>query len=327
MNYSFFGTCANDYDQLFGCLNTILEQSIMPREIILVNAGEKNIKNQILNIIQQKKIKILYIEQKLSRVKSLNLAIKHSTSTYSFRFDTRTRFSSDYAKNALKILNNQFLKAYVVGGSPEVIPESENFQSILCAEIMNRSYIFFYPKHRDTKYSGYSSSIYLGCFDTYYLKQIRFNEKKSLLSEDSLIINDFLERGLKAYISSNIKVNYISRKSFINILRLFNTYGYCRGNTILLSKKAFISARHLFVFIFFVTLFLIFLSISYYYLVFFPLVLFLFNFIGEILTNKSCKKYYLPFCGTLCQFSWILGFLWSMLSIFNRKNIKSNFIS
>ena len=42
--------------------------------------------------------------------------------------------------------------------------------------------------------------------------------KKSLLSEDSLIINDFLENGLKAYISSSIKVNYISRKSFINIL-------------------------------------------------------------------------------------------------------------
>ena len=247
MNYSFFGTCANDYDQLFGCLNTILKQSIIPKEIILVNAGKKNIKQKILDIIDKKKIKILYFEENLSRVKSLNLAIKHSTSTYSFRFDTRTRFSRDYAENALKLLNNQSLNAYVVGGSPVVIPEAENFESILCAEIMNRSYIFFYPKHRNTKYSGYSSSIYLGCFDTYYLKQIRFNEKKSLLSEDSLIINDFLERGLKAYISASIKVSYISRKSFMNILRLFNSYGYCRGNTILLSKKVFISYRHFFV--------------------------------------------------------------------------------
>ena len=327
MNYSFFGTCANDYDQLFGCLNTILEQSIIPKEIILVNAGGKNIKKETLKIIQEKKIRFLYFEEKLSRVKSLNLAIKHSTSTYSFRFDTRSRFSKDYAKNALKILNNKLLNAYVVGGSPKVIPESENFQSILCAEIMNRSYLFFYPKHRNTKYNGYSTSIYLGCFDTYYLKQIGFNEQKSLLSEDSLIINDFLERGLKAYISSKIKVNYISRKSFINILRLFNTYGYCRSNTILLTKKVFISTRHLFVFIIFVTLTLLLLSFSYYSLFFFPLVLLLLNFIGEILTNKSCKKYYVPFCGTLCQFSWIVGFLWSMLSIFNRKNIKSNFIS
>ena len=327
MSYSFFGTCANDYDQLFGCLNTILKQSIIPDEIILVNAGGKNIKKEILNIIKKKEIKFIYFEEKLSRVKSLNLAINHLTSTYSFRFDTRSRFSKNYAKNALKILNNQLLNAYVVGGSPEAIPETENFQSILCAEIMNRAYLFFYPKHRIKKYTGYSSSIYLGCFDTYYLKQIRFNEKKSLLSEDSLIINDFLERGLKSYISSSIRVNYISRKSFINILRLFNTYGYCRGNTILLSKKVFISPRHLFVFIIFVTLILILLSFSYYLVFFFPFVLFLLNLIGEILTNKSFRKYYVPFCGTLCQFSWIIGFLWSMLSIFNRRNIESNFIS
>lgn len=327
MNYSFFGTCANDYDQLFGCLKTILKQSIIPKEIILVNAGCVNIKKKILNIIQQKEIKFIYFEEKLSRVKSLNLAIKHSTSTYSFRFDTRSRFSKDYAKNALKILNDKFLNAYVVGGSPEVIPESKNFQSILCAELMNRAYLFFYPKHRIKKYTGYSSSIYLGCFDTYYLKQIGFNEKKSLLSEDSLIINDFLERGLKSYISASIKVRYISRKSFMNILRLFNTYGYCRGNTILLSKKVFISYRHFFVFIIFVTVFLILVSISFYSIIFTPFILFLLNFIGEILTTKSFKKYYVPLCGTLCQFAWIIGFLWSMLSIFNRKNIESNFIS
>ena len=65
MNYSFFGTCANDYDQLFGCLKTILNQSIIPKEIILVNAWCVNIKKKILNIIQQKEIKFIYFEEKL----------------------------------------------------------------------------------------------------------------------------------------------------------------------------------------------------------------------------------------------------------------------
>ena len=44
MNYSFFGTCANDYEQLFGCLDTIIEQTIPPNQIILINSGEKEIK-------------------------------------------------------------------------------------------------------------------------------------------------------------------------------------------------------------------------------------------------------------------------------------------
>ena len=109
---------------------------------------------------------------------------------------------------------------------------------------MKREYIYFFPKHRNVNYSGYSSSIILGCFSTSTLKKIRFNEKESLFSEDSLIINDFLERGFKAYISSNIKVSYVCRSSFKNIMKLFNTYGYCRANTILISKKLFISKRH-----------------------------------------------------------------------------------
>ena len=115
---------------------------------------------------------------------------------------------------------------------------------------MDSSYLFFFPKHRNKNYDGYSSSIYLGCFKTSILKEILdLMKKKDIFSEDSLIINDFLEKGFKAYISSKIKVSYICRSSFLNILKLFNTYGYCRANTIFVSKKLFISKRHFYVFI------------------------------------------------------------------------------
>ena len=50
---------------------------------------------------------------------------------------------------------------------------------------MESSYLYFFPKHRNTKFNGYSSSIYLGCFSTKILKNIRFNEKEALISEDS----------------------------------------------------------------------------------------------------------------------------------------------
>ena len=46
MNYSFFGTSANDYQQLLGCLETIIQQNIQPAQIILVNSGEKEIKRE-----------------------------------------------------------------------------------------------------------------------------------------------------------------------------------------------------------------------------------------------------------------------------------------
>ena len=327
MNYSFFGTCSNDHNQLFDCLGTILNQTISPKEIILVNSGDANIELEIGNMINEEQIKFVYLHKKLPRVESLNLALDKSTADYSFRFDTRTRFSKDYAEKALKVLKDKNLKNSVVGGVPLAVSECNKFESKVCAEIMNSSYLFFFPKHRNLDYSGYASSIYLGCFETSILKDIKFNEKKALLSEDSLIISDFLEKGFKAYISSKIKLKYICRSSFLNLIRLFNTYGYCRFNSILVSKKLFISKRHFFVFLSILINFLVLIQFSIIFLLFLPSLLLIFNFINEITVNKKRSNLFVPTYGTLCQFSWIAGFLWGLISILRNKQIKSNFIS
>ena len=327
MSYSFFGTCFNDHTQFLSCLKTISNQTISPKEIILVNSGDTNIEKEIINILNSKKIKLVYIYKKLARVKSLNLALSKSSSKYSFRFDSRSRFAPDYAEKALDILENKKLDVSVVGGVPSVVSEINKYEPNLCAEIMRRSYIFFYPKHRNINFEGYSSSIYLGCFSTPTLKKIKFNEKEALLSEDSLIINDFLEKGFKAYISSSIKVSYVCRSSFKNIIKLFNTYGYCRANTILISKKVFISKRHFLVFFSLIIFSIFLLKISIFYALLSPLFLLIFNFCNEIFIYKKGFNFFVPIYGTLCQISWILGFLWSLLSIFKNKEIKSNFIN
>ena len=324
MNYSFFGTCANDYEQLFGCLETIIEQTIQPAQIILINSGEKEIKKVIIEKLKHKTIRLVYIRKNISRVRALNIAINHLNTSYALRFDTRTRFSRTYAEISLKILNDKYLGAAVVGGVPEIISEKNNFESKLCSEIMNRSYVFFYPKHRNRNYTGYCSSIYLGCFKTNKLKEIRFSEKEVLISEDSLIISEFLKKGLKAYLSSKIKIFYVSRSSFKNILKLFNTYGFCRSNTILISKRIFISPRHFFVFLGMIFLLMILSAFS--LIVFLPLFILIINIIGEIIFSGKKSKIHIPIYATLCQFSWILGFLWSLVTIFSKNKSKSNFI-
>ncbi len=327
MTYSFFGTCVNDYDQFFGCLQTILEQTKPPNQIILIDGGDKDIEKKILKKLRNSEINLVYIKKKLNRVKSLNIAIENSLSEYSFRFDTRTRFANDYAENALNILNDKSSIVEVIGGVPRIISEVNNFEGITCSKIMNRPYIFFYPKHRNIKYSGYATSIYLGCFRTKSLKEIRFNEKYALISEDSLIINDFLKKGFKAYLSSKIRVFYISRSSFKNILRLFNTYGFCRANTILVSRKIFISTRHFFVFVAFISLLIVFLKFSFFSIFLLPLLLLCLNFSGEIISFGWNGNFLIPFYATLCQFLWIIGFIWGFLSIFRNIKKQSNFIS
>ena len=51
MKYSFFGTCANDNKHLFSCLKTILNQSLLPKEIVIVDSGNKNQKEKLLKLI------------------------------------------------------------------------------------------------------------------------------------------------------------------------------------------------------------------------------------------------------------------------------------
>ena len=328
MSYSFFGTCANDHNQLFGCLNTILNQTILPKELILVDSGDHNIEKKIIEIISEKEICFIYISRKLSRVKALNIGLDLSSADFSMRFDSRTRFSEDYAENALKFLNNKSINAKVVGGIPEFKCEFDNFEAKLCAEVMGRPYVFLYPKHRRNKFEGYASSLYLGCFNTKILKQIKFRDTTSIISEDSLIISDFNEKTFKSFISHSIKVSYITRSSFFNILMLFNTYGYCRANTIWFSKRLFISKRHFFVFVAITFIFIILIKyFSIFSLIFLPLLLFIINLFGEIFFQKNNFQFYLPFYATLCQCSWIIGFIWNLMTIFKRKNIETNFIS
>tara|TARA_Y100000589_G_C27183265_1_gene641662 strand:+ start:1862 stop:2845 length:984 start_codon:yes stop_codon:yes gene_type:complete len=327
MTYSFFGTCSNDYFEFFECLKSILNQSLLPKEIILVNSGENNIKKDIQFRIKDLPIKLIYIHIYLPRVDALNLALDKSTSKYSFRFDTRSRFAKDYAKNAIQILNNKLIDAKVVGGVPRAISSGNSYEANLCSKVMSRNYTFFYPRHRRINFSGYSSSVYLGCFDTKLLKKIRFRENSKLISEDSQIIKDFKNNNYKTFISEKICVFYKCRSSFKNLLNLFNTYGYCRANTIIFTKEIFISKRHLIVLFSFLLIGLAFKNISLYFLFIFPFFIFLLNLSSELFFYKKKIELIIPFCSTLCQFSWICGFLWRLMTIFKYEQKDSNFIS
>ena len=63
MTYSFFGTCFNDHRHLYDCLKTIINQTVPPNEIIIVNSGDSNIEKGIIEILKPKKIKlIIYLD-------------------------------------------------------------------------------------------------------------------------------------------------------------------------------------------------------------------------------------------------------------------------
>ena len=323
MNYSFFGTCANDSKHLFECIKTIKDQSLLPKALVIVDSGKQNQEKKILNLLSNKKIRLVYLFQDLPRVKALNLAISQTQSDYLIRFDTRTRFSKDYAKNALELMvesNRKF-----VGGVPLVIPENKKFKSLIAAGIMARAYIFFYPRHRIQGYSGISSSVYLGCFESEILKSTMYSDEINIVSEDSLLATDLSKKGFPPYISDSIKVGYVARGSLKNIFKLFRTYGFARANTILGFGKLHSFKRYLMVLLFLMVYFIFFPLGLLQKILTIPLIIFIYNFFGEIFYLNTNIIY--PLLGTACQISWIVGFIFGLVGWFNIKNEKTNFIS
>lgn len=325
MKYSFFGTCANDNKHLFSCLKTILNQSLLPKEIVIVDSGNKSQKEKLLKFISNRNIKLIYIFKNLPRVKALNLAIKKTNAEYLIRFDTRTRFFKDYAFNAITIMK-KFNKKFV-GGVPYVIPENKKFMSILCAGIMSRPYIFFYPRHRILGFEGTSSSVYLGCFESNILKETLYSEEINLISEDSLLAINLSKKGFPPYISKKIRIKYVARSSIINIFRLFKTYGFCRANTIIGFKKLHSLKRYLLVLITFFIYFLLFPFNLYAKLISLPFIVLVYNLFSEILSKNQEKKLIYPILATYCQFIWFFGLVRGLSQCFSIKNEKSNFIS
>ncbi len=326
MNYSFFGTCYKDYSHLKKCFLTLVAQSIKPSEIILVNSGGDLIKPVLMSIIGEEDIKLKVLNKDLSRIDALNLAIDEISYPNSIRFDSRSRFPSDYAEKSLAILSANKRMVFV-GGAPNNLPENNTKEAMICSEIMQRSYIFGYPRHRNINYTGYCSSIYLGCFNTDLLKKIKYREGINLISEDSQIAVDFINKGYEPWLDKSIRPHYVVRGTISLIFRLFFNYGLCRANTILSTGDLHSKSRYLIIILCFISInFLIALYNLYLSSFSFLIALIIYDYCSELFYKTSKRSFYIPFLALICQLNWIIGFLKALLCYFNRSNKKSNFL-
>ena len=326
MNYSFFGTCFNDHTLLYGCIDSIISQTLKPKEIILIDSGDLNQESKIRSLIDTLDIKLIYVYKNLPRVKALNHAIKLSDSKYLIRFDTRTRFNKYYAENAINVLEESKGTKKFIGGIPRIIPEKKSFSASLCSGIMSRSYVFLYPRHRRKNYTGFASSVYLGCFESNLLKSNLYRDKNNLISEDSLLASDFRDLGYSPWIDKRLEIAYICRSSLINLGKLFNTYGLCRANTIISSKKLHSIRRYIFIILGFISYFFLFKDYILLLLIFFPITITLINCIGEILHSRYKFNIIYPILATLCQLIWLAGFLYGCIVSIRMNRQLTNYI-
>ncbi len=331
MKFSFFGTCFDDSELLLECLKSISNQSIKAKEVIIIDSGKiSSIEKEIHKIFKKSETLVIYKYIKLPRVKALNYAISLSSSDYLFRYDSRARFSKNYAEEAIKLLKNKNNdNVGAVGGRQSPYPFNNNKNSILAAELMDRAYIFGNPLYRRKNYSGKVNSIYLGCFPTKILKDIGYRDDVSLISEDSQLSQDIISKGYKIYISQNLKVKYLCRESINSIIKLLRIYGRCRARTIISTKTIHDKKKYFLLFFAFfilpIALFLIFnknIILTLISIFFVPMI---YNIYNEILDYGYKKVFYMPFLALLTQINWTIGLFETFLFYVFFKNKKSNY--
>lgn len=115
MNYkvSFYVAAYNAENTISRCLNSIINQSIKPLEIIVINDGSVDDTSKIL-LNFKKNIKIITNSKNLGLAQSRNIAIKNSIGDYIAALDADVLCSKNWLKFLLKDL--QFKNIDLAGG-------------------------------------------------------------------------------------------------------------------------------------------------------------------------------------------------------------------
>jgi len=264
INLSIIITSLNDLNS-FRILKDLSEANYngLLFEFLFLEAGE-NIENEVRKILKPHEQKLKYFHNpNLNRTASLNFLINESKGEYISRLDSRTHIYPNYF---LDLYNkSKMLDVQNIGGVKKPIGETKKQKFI--ASIMSSKFCFGGVKFRNLNFSGFVKTVYLGFFQSEFLKKkkLKFDESQPKISEDSDLNFQIIKNGGKIYCDSSILVEYYSRDSISSFLKMIYNYGFGRG--LFFQKNRFIEIRQvippmLFLSIIFLILFSFFTAIS-----------------------------------------------------------------
>lgn len=97
--------CTKDREKdLLECLDSLIAQTLLPEELVIVDAGKENgIKGKLEEKVKTTPIKLKYIRTEPGLTRQRNLGVKNSKGDIVFFFDDDVILDKDYLKKALAI--------------------------------------------------------------------------------------------------------------------------------------------------------------------------------------------------------------------------------
>ena len=233
------------------CLACFLNQtySKAKTEIFLIDGMSTDNTRIILNnFITKNKHKFLSIcvldNSKGHRATGLNIGISRANTGIIIRIDSKTIIPNDYIEKCVSTLLKT--KADNVGGKQVPIVECSIDTSPLTA-ILTQTAIGIALSHpfgvgnaqfRVGNKSNFVDTVYLGCFKKSVFDRIGlFDEKSSVISEDSDINHRIRKAGGKVYFNKDIIAYYYPRNSLKDLWDLYFRYGGSKAGVLLKRKS------------------------------------------------------------------------------------------
>lgn len=168
--------------------------------------------------------------QSIGRSQGLNAGIRAATGRAICRLDARTRIEPDYISVCAKTL--LATGAANVGGLQ--VPEGKTPAQIAIGLAMSHPFGVGNAQFRIAKDSGYVDTVYLGFFRRDIFDRVGyFDEKATVLSEDSDLNQRIRAAGEKIYLIASLRARYEPRGSLLEQFALYFRYGGARAGNIL----------------------------------------------------------------------------------------------
>ena len=327
---SFIIPCRNEINYIENTITSILNQRLIENdiEIIVVDGlSEDGTREKIISLIKTYSRVVLIDNFKKITPVALNLGVKYASGDYIFILGAHSHIDAYYVYFSLKIFEEN-ANVSCAGGPISSIGINSLGKAIALA--MSSSIGVGNAKHRFPDYEGYAEMACFPVFKREVFDQVGLFDESLIRNQDDDFCFRLRKKGGKVYISPSVKSFYYVRDDIQSLFKQYFEYGYWR--IVLLRKhKTPIALRQQVPFLFFLTMFILFLygTISTNLLIafFLPVV-----YLGTILiyslkilmVKKVKYTYWLPIVIPILHFSYAYGFFFGIIKLFIFKNNRIN---
>jgi len=296
MRISFISTVFNEEKSIEKFIDSILNQTKKPVEIIIVDGGSKDKTYEILKKYTKKNKKIKVFQKKGANIaRGRNIAISKARGEIIFASDAGCIINKNWIKDTIRY----FPEADIVAGGYKGIYKNnfEFFQNLLYVKKVDR------PSRMSSRNIAFKKE----CWET-----VGGYPEKYRTAEDNRFIINLMEKGYKIKVNPKPLVSWEMRPTLSKFSRQFYDYGKgdrIQGN---LMKKTI--KRNLLMILGFWIYLAIFLTIGFLYpfialaMILFPLaILFLYSIKYLIKTGKISALFWMPVLIFIKRTSYILG--------------------